>query len=158
MVPARFRKSKSVGAVFGLTSSRYQSGEIDWSGRISRCGDEMMRVMLYEAAQSMLHSKKWSWLKAWAMQIARRRGMKKASWPWLADWPSSCTAYGLMAPSSGGPGSQPRQPHENRSGSNPIGENSRSTQQWKDVPRGPMDEMSSHVRLDLPFELTTRPR
>src|SRR6202171_3716339 len=52
-VPARFRKSKSVGAVFGLTCSRYQSGEIDWSGRISRCGDEMMRVMLYEAAQSM---------------------------------------------------------------------------------------------------------
>src|ERR1700747_3104645 len=77
-VPARFRKSKSVGAVFGLTSSRYQSGEIDWSGRISRCGDEMMRTMLYEAAQSMLHSKKWSWLKAWAMQIARRRGMKRA--------------------------------------------------------------------------------
>ena len=73
-VPARFRKSKSVGAVFGLTCSRYQSGEIDWSGRISRCGDEMMRVMrvmLYEAAQSMLRSKKWSWLKAWAMQIAR---------------------------------------------------------------------------------------
>ena len=55
-VPARFRKSKSVGAVFGLTCSRYQSDEIDWSGRISRCGDEMMRVMLYEAAQSMLHS------------------------------------------------------------------------------------------------------
>ena len=52
-VLARFRKSKSVGAVFGLTCSRYQSGEIDWSGRISRCGDEMMRVMLYEAAQSM---------------------------------------------------------------------------------------------------------
>jgi transposase len=38
----------------------------------------MMRVMLYEAAQSILYSKKWSWLKAWAMQIARRRGMKKA--------------------------------------------------------------------------------
>ena len=77
-VPARFRKSKAVGVVFGLTCSKYQSGEIDWSGRISRCGDEMMRVMLYEAAQSMLRSKKWSWLKAWAMQIARRRGMKKA--------------------------------------------------------------------------------
>jgi transposase len=71
-VPARFRKSKSVGAVFGLTCSRYQSGEIDWSGRISRCGDEMMRVMLYEAAQSMLRSKKWSWLKAWAMPITSR--------------------------------------------------------------------------------------
>src|SRR6266571_3735183 len=77
-VPARFRKSKAVGAVFGLTCSKYQSDEIDRSGRISRCGDEMMRVMLYEAAQSMLRSKKWSWLKAWAMQIARRRGMKKA--------------------------------------------------------------------------------
>ena len=38
----------------------------------------MMRGMLYEAAQGMLHSKKWSWLKAWAMQIAKRRGMKKA--------------------------------------------------------------------------------
>ncbi len=49
-----------------------------WDGRISRCGDEMMRTMLYEAAQAMMRSKKWSWLKAWAMQIARRRGMKKA--------------------------------------------------------------------------------
>ena len=77
-VPARFRKSKSVGAVFGLTCSRYQSGEVDWSGEISRCGDEMMRTMLYEAAQSMMHSKKWSWLKAWAIRVARRRGMKKA--------------------------------------------------------------------------------
>src|SRR5881275_242545 len=78
-VPARFRKSKAVGAVFGLTCSKYQSGEVDRNGRISRCGDEMMRVMLYEAAQSMLlRSTKWSWLKAWAMQIARRRGMKKA--------------------------------------------------------------------------------
>jgi len=78
-VPARFRKSKSVGAVFGLTCAKYQSGEIDRSGAISRCGDEMMRTMLYEAAQSMLfHSTKWSWLKAWAMKIARHRGMKKA--------------------------------------------------------------------------------
>ena len=38
-VPARFRRSKSVGAVFGLTCAKYQSGEVDWSGRISRCGD-----------------------------------------------------------------------------------------------------------------------
>jgi transposase len=43
-LPARFRKSKSVGAVFGLTCSRYQSGEIDWSGRISRCGDTLGRI------------------------------------------------------------------------------------------------------------------
>src|SRR5499433_98187 len=78
-VPARFRKSKSVGAVFGLTCSRDQSGERDRPGAISRCGDEMMRAMLYEAAQSMLvRSTRWSWLKAWAMQIAKRRGIKRA--------------------------------------------------------------------------------
>jgi transposase len=78
-VPARFRNSKAVGAVFGLTPSRYQSGEINRTGAISKCGDEMMRMMLYEAAQIMLvRTTKWSWLKAWAMKIARHRGMKKA--------------------------------------------------------------------------------
>jgi transposase len=78
-VPARFRKSKAVGAVFGLTPSRYQSGESDRAGGISRCGDEMMRAMLYEAAHIMLvRSVKWSWLKAWAIKIARHRGMNKA--------------------------------------------------------------------------------
>ena len=78
-VPSRFRNSKAVGAVFGLTPSKHQSGESDRTGGISRCGDEMMRVMLYEAAHIMLvRSAKWSWLKAWAMKIARRRGLKKA--------------------------------------------------------------------------------
>src|SRR5215510_494964 len=62
-----------------MTPSKYQSGENDRTGAISRCGDEMMRMMLYEAAQIMLaRSTKWSWLKAWAMKIARHRGMKKA--------------------------------------------------------------------------------
>ena len=78
-VPARFRNSKAVGAVFGLTPSEYQSGEINRTGAVSKCGDEMMRVMLYEAAQSMLtRTIRWSWLKAWAMKIARHRGVKKA--------------------------------------------------------------------------------
>jgi transposase len=78
-VPARFKNSKAVGVAFGLTPARYQSGESDRTGGISRCGDEMMRMMLYEAAQSMLVvSRKWSWLKAWAMKIAKNRGMKKA--------------------------------------------------------------------------------
>ena len=78
-VPARFKNSKAVGAVFGLTPSRYQSGETNRTGAISRCGDEMMRAMLYEAAHVMLvRLTKWSWLKAWAMKIARHRGMKKA--------------------------------------------------------------------------------
>src|SRR5258705_10624430 len=53
-VPARFRNSKAVGAVFGLTPSKYQSGQINRTGAVSKCGDEMMRVMLYEAAQIML--------------------------------------------------------------------------------------------------------
>ena len=70
---------KVVGAVFGLTASKYQLDEINRTGAISRCGDEMMRMMLYEAAQIVLvRSTKWSWLKAWAMKIARHRGMKKA--------------------------------------------------------------------------------
>ena len=78
-VPARFRNSKAVGAVLGLTPCKDQSGERDHTGAISKCGDEMMRVMLYEAAQILLtRTVKWSWLKDWAMQIARRRGMKRA--------------------------------------------------------------------------------
>jgi transposase len=79
-VPARFKNSKAVGAAFGLTPARYQSGESDRTGGISRVrGDEMMRAMLYEAAQIMLiRTTKWSWLKAWAMKIAKNRGMKKA--------------------------------------------------------------------------------
>src|SRR5262249_36339152 len=78
-VPARFRNSKAVGAVFGLVPAKYRSRHTERTGAISRCGDEMMRMMLYEAAQSMLaRSAKWSWLKAWAMKIARHRGMKKA--------------------------------------------------------------------------------
>ena len=78
-VPARFRNSRAVGAIVGLTPCKYQSGESDYTGSISKCGDDMMRVMLYEAAQILLmRSTQWSWLKAWAMQIARRRGMKKA--------------------------------------------------------------------------------
>ena len=77
--PARFSSSASVGAYFGMTPRRYQSGEIDYDGGISKSGDTMLRTMLYEAAQILLvRTVKWSWLKAWAMQIARRRGMKKA--------------------------------------------------------------------------------
>ena len=78
-VPARFRNSKAVGAVFGLTPSKHQSGEIDRMGGISKCGDAMMRTVLFEAAQSMLtRTIKWSWLKAWGMKIAKRRGLKRA--------------------------------------------------------------------------------
>lgn len=77
--PQRFARSKAVGAHFGLTPRRFQSGETDYDGRISKCGDAMMRAALYEAAQVLLtRTQKWSWLKAWGMQVARRRGAKKA--------------------------------------------------------------------------------
>ena len=78
-VPARFARSRSVGAHFGLTPRKWQSGEIDRMGRISKCGDAMMRSALYEAANVMLtRSTRWSWLKAWAMQVAKRRGQARA--------------------------------------------------------------------------------
>ena len=74
--PCRFRKSRDVGAHLGLTPRRYQSGETDVQGRISRCGDELARTALYEAAHSLLiRSTKWSALRAWGMNIAKRRGM-----------------------------------------------------------------------------------
>ena len=78
-VPARFGRSRSVGAHFGLTPRKWQSGEIDHMGRISKCGDAMMRTALYDAAHSMLtRTTRWSWLKAWAMQVAKRRGQERA--------------------------------------------------------------------------------
>ena len=78
-VPARFSKSRAVGPALGLTPVLNQSGESHRVGRVSLCGDSMMRALLYEAAQVMLSRvKKWSWLKAWAMNIAKRRGRQKA--------------------------------------------------------------------------------
>jgi transposase len=63
----------------GLTPRRYQSGETDIQGRISRCGDELARTALYEAPHSLLvSSKKWSSLRAWGMAVAKRRGMARA--------------------------------------------------------------------------------
>lgn len=77
--PERFRRSRDVGAHLGLTPARYQSGETDIQGRISRCGDELARTALYEAAHSLLtRSRKWSSLRAWGMQVAKRRGMARA--------------------------------------------------------------------------------
>lgn len=78
-VPARFRNSRAVGPALGLTPALNQSGESHRVGRISLCGDGMLRALLYEAAHVMLSRvKKWSWLKAWAMNIAKRRGRQKA--------------------------------------------------------------------------------
>ena len=77
--PTRFTKSRSVGAYVGLTTRRYASGEIDWTGRISKCGDTLLRSYLFEAANVLLtRITKWSALKAWGMRIAKRSGIRKA--------------------------------------------------------------------------------
>src|ERR1700750_160097 len=77
--PARFKSSKTVGALFGLTPKKYQSGETDVTGRISKIGDAGVRTALYEAANVLLtRSRKASSLKTWAMGVAKRAGMRKA--------------------------------------------------------------------------------
>jgi transposase len=75
----RFTRSRAAGAYFGLVPRRHQSGETDWTGRITKQGDSMVRKLLYEAANSILtRSKKSFALKTWALKIARRRGLRKA--------------------------------------------------------------------------------
>lgn len=77
--PTRFRRSRTVGAHFGLTPKRFQSGTIDYSGRISRTGDPEVRTLLYASASALLvRCKRWSSLRAWGMSVAKRRGHKKA--------------------------------------------------------------------------------
>jgi len=77
---SRFAKSTQVGAYLGLTPRRYQSGEVDYSGRISKCGDSGMRALLVEAAATLIATvKRFSALKAWAVRLAARKGFKKAS-------------------------------------------------------------------------------
>jgi transposase len=77
--PGRFKSSKQVGAHFGMTPKKYQSGETDYTGRISKIGDKEVRTALFEAAHVILtKSVKGSALKSWAMRLAKRAGMKKA--------------------------------------------------------------------------------
>ena len=79
-IPQRFTSSKAVGAHFGLTPRAFSSGETDYTGRISRCGDALMRATLYEAAHTLLtHTQRWSSLKAWGVRVAQRRGLSKAT-------------------------------------------------------------------------------
>ncbi len=77
--PGRFTASKAVGAHFGLTPKKYQSGETDVSGGISKVGDPAVRAALYEAANAVLtRAVRFSGLKRWAMDVAQRRGMRRA--------------------------------------------------------------------------------
>ena len=77
--PTRIAKSRDVGPLFGLTPGRYQSGETDIVGKITKVGDVMVRTALFEAANVMLtRSTQTSRLKAWAQDLAKRRGTKRA--------------------------------------------------------------------------------
>ncbi len=78
--PARFKSSKRTGAHFGLTPKKYQSGETDRSGRISKIGDASVRAALYQAAHVIMTKpvKGCPELKGWAMRIAKRAGHRKA--------------------------------------------------------------------------------
>jgi transposase len=78
--PARFRRSSSVAAYLAMTPRRYQFGEVDHGGRISKCGDGMVRSLLFEAANVLLsRSARPSALKTWSGTIGKRIGAKKAS-------------------------------------------------------------------------------
>jgi transposase len=77
--PQRFHHSRDVGAYLGLTSKRYQSGEVDQTGRISKCGDGFARTCLYEAAGVLLtRVDRWSPLKAWGVRLMKKIGATKA--------------------------------------------------------------------------------
>lgn len=78
--PGNFRKSRSVGAWMGLTTRRYQSGEVDYGGRISRRGDNHLRGLLYEAATVVLtRTTATSALRTWGLQLWEKIGFKRAA-------------------------------------------------------------------------------
>jgi len=101
--PARFKRSRSVGAYLGLTTRRYASGEIDWTGRISKCGDKMLRSYLYEAANVLLtRVAKWSALKAWASRLRSEPGCERPKLLSPESLPSFCTECGSTVRNSNG--------------------------------------------------------
>jgi transposase len=77
--PGEFRNARAVGAWVGLTPARYQSGQVDYSGRISRQGDVHLRTCLYEAANTVLtRSRADSALKRWGLGLKARLGHRRA--------------------------------------------------------------------------------
>ncbi len=123
--PHRFARSKSVGAHFGMTPRKYQSGETDVTGGIRRVGDAAVRTTLYQAAHIILSREMpYSSLKVWAMQVAKRRGMKRAKVACARKLAvqrtyaafghgslSPCIACGSRKPTSAG-GKRPPQPRK----------------------------------------------
>ena len=105
--PGRFGRSRSVGAHLGLTPRQYQSGEVDRSGRISRCGDTLARTLLYEAAVVILtRLKRASSLKDWGTPSPGDRVMAKRGWRWPENSLLSCTVSGVRDSRSAGRSTQ----------------------------------------------------
>jgi transposase len=80
--PANFRTSRSVGAWLGLTPRRYQSGEVDYDGHISRRADSHLRGLLFEASTAILartSAKTESSLKDWSLKLRERLGFRRAA-------------------------------------------------------------------------------
>ena len=97
--PLRFKHSESVGAYLGLTPCRNQSGEVDVTGKISRCGDGLLRSYLFEAATVILQRmSRASWLKAWGSRWPSGSACVAPRSPCRASSPSSCTACGWIEP------------------------------------------------------------
>ncbi|GEP61005.1 transposase [Reyranella soli] len=77
--PRRFSKSALVGAYFGLTPWKYASGKIDSTGQVSKCGDTIVRSLLFEAANALLtRVQSWNWLKRWGLEVVKRKQLAAA--------------------------------------------------------------------------------
>ena len=84
--PKRFKQSATVGAYLGLTPRRYQSGDVDCPGHISKCGDSLMRAYLFQAANAILTRKVTdSTLRRWARALVARMACVGPPWPWHAE-------------------------------------------------------------------------
>jgi transposase len=107
--PTRFTKSRNVGAHLGLAPRRFQSGEVDRQGSISKCGDSLLRHYLYEAAGVLLtRTRRMSPLKAWGLRLTGASGGERPRSPWRGSWQSSCIVCGAPVNRSGGAPSRRR--------------------------------------------------
>jgi transposase len=102
--PSRIRRSRDIGAYLGLVPKRYQSGEVDYTGGISKCGDRRVRTLLYEAANVMLTRYKGQLkLKDWAFAMPNDQRCAKRESLWLVASRSLCTRCCETERSSGRP-------------------------------------------------------
>jgi len=128
----RFKRSRDIGVYLGLVPRRYQSGEINYTGSISKCGDRRARAPLYEAANGMLTRYKGPLkLKDWALAIARRQPCAKRGSRSPAAWRSSCMPSSDTARTSWPPDTV--NPSET-GGRNKVPSGATPRREWKTAP------------------------